>query len=561
MICRYIIIYFLSVGCDVLSKISLRAKMALPVSLVSILFVAILVNVWLAFNDLEDSDRLQNEQVKPVLSQLNDGYRDLYQIMSYTTAIVLADGDPNLIRYYKTEFADELEKIGARLNAPQRLIDSGFIAPQNNAVMQKLRDDLQASLNLYEGFFELSNGYESYYVKHQLQLKSLFDEIRDGIKTLSERIEQAENKLQQEKQNYVKRTTIIMELGGLIAVILSVILTWFLSGLIIAPIQRLSRAMKDISQGDGDLTARVQVETEDEIGRLARAFNDFMEKIHRTISEVVEASQQVRNEMDNIGNVTQSISAGASEQQQESDAVATAVHEMSATSDTVSSHANEAASASQSASDEANNAKLVLGETVVSIQSLSTEIAQAGDVINTLENDVKDISSILDVIRGIADQTNLLALNAAIEAARAGEQGRGFAVVADEVRSLASKTQDSTGEIQSMIEKLQNGAQHAVKVMTSSQTNGQETVQQADIAGNSLDAIAGAISVINDMNIQIATAATQQSQVSEDVNVNVQRIAENSHQVVGIVSDAEKACKALGTQCSKLDKLVAQFKV
>ncbi|WP_202973197.1 methyl-accepting chemotaxis protein [Psychromonas sp. psych-6C06] len=535
--------------------------MALPVSLVSILFVAILVNVWLAFNDLEDSDRLQNEQVKPVLSQLNDGYRDLYQIMSYTTAIVLADGDPNLIRYYKTEFADELEKIGARLNAPQRLIDSGFIAPQNNAVMQKLRDDLQASLNLYEGFFELSNGYESYYVKHQLQLKSLFDEIRDGIKTLSERIEQAENKLQQEKQNYVKRTTIIMELGGLIAVILSVILTWFLSGLIIAPIQRLSRAMKDISQGDGDLTARVQVETEDEIGRLARAFNDFMEKIHRTISEVVEASQQVRNEMDNIGNVTQSISAGASEQQQESDAVATAVHEMSATSDTVSSHANEAASASQSASDEANNAKLVLGETVVSIQSLSTEIAQAGDVINTLENDVKDISSILDVIRGIADQTNLLALNAAIEAARAGEQGRGFAVVADEVRSLASKTQDSTGEIQSMIEKLQNGAQHAVKVMTSSQTNGQETVQQADIAGNSLDAIAGAISVINDMNIQIATAATQQSQVSEDVNVNVQRIAENSHQVVGIVSDAEKACKALGTQCSKLDKLVAQFKV
>lgn len=359
----------------------------------------------------------------------------------------------------------------------------------------------------------------------------------------------------------MERIKLVMELGGLIALLLSAFLTWYISGLIVAPIKRLNRAMKDISSGDGDLTARVSVESKDEIGQLAGSFNQFVEKIHQTISEVIEASKEVRDEMVNIGNVTKSISTGASQQQQESDAVATAVHEMSATSETVSQHANEAATASQSASNEANNAKLVLGETIISIQSLSTEIAQAGEVINTLEHDVKNISSILDVIRGIADQTNLLALNAAIEAARAGEQGRGFAVVADEVRSLASKTQDSTGEIQNMIEKLQKGAQQAVKVMTSSQTNSEETVQQADIAGNSLDAIVGSIDVINDMNLQIATAATQQSQVSEDVNINVQYIAENSHDIVGVVADAEHACSALGAQCTKLDSLVAQFKV
>jgi len=545
----------------VLSKLSLRVKMAMPVALVSILFVVILFNVWLAFNAQEESDDLLTTQVRPVVEKLNDGYRDLYQIDSYTSGILLADGDQVLIKHYKVEFADELEKISDRLNSPQDLIDSGFIAQSNSATMQSLRGNLNDLLSLYQQFFALNSGYDSYYSTNQTQLKQLFDVTYKDIKTIVGQIELAEDRLEKEKYNGMEHTKIVMEVGGLIAIIISAFLTWYLSGVIVAPIKRLNRAMKDISSGDGDLTARVAAESEDDIGQLANSFNLFVEKIHNTISEVIGASQEVRHEVENIGKVTHSISGGASEQQRESDAVATAVHEMSATSDTVSQHANEAASASQSASDEASNAKLVLGDTVISIQSLSTEIAQAGEVINTLEHDVKDISSILDVIRGIAEQTNLLALNAAIEAARAGEQGRGFAVVADEVRSLASKTQDSTGEIQSMIEKLQNGAQQAVKVMTSSQTNSEETVQQADIAGNSLDAIAGAINVINDMNIQIATAATQQSQVSEDVNINVQHIAENSHQVVGMVSDAEHARTALDAQCSKLDNLVAQFKV
>ena len=540
-----------------LSKMSLRAKMALPVILVSVLFVIILFNVWLAFNKQEESDRLLTQNILPVLEQFDEGYRDLYQVIAAAKALVLAED----VNHYKAEFRDESTKVEQRLSAPQRLIDLGFISNQNQAEMQVLHDNFTRWLTLYTGLFERNSGYEGYYAKHKIEMKALFVEMRASLKNIRTAIEDAEAELDKEKLNDMEHTKIVMEVGGLIAIILSALLTWYLSGLIAAPIKRLNKAMKDISSGDGDLTARVAVETKDEIGQLAGSFNLFVEKIHQTIAEVISASKEVRSEMVNIGNVTNSISAGANEQQQESDAVATAVHEMSATSDTVSQHANEAASASQSASDEASNAKLVLGDTVISIQSLSTELAQAGEVINTLEHDVKDISSILDVIRGIADQTNLLALNAAIEAARAGEQGRGFAVVADEVRSLASKTQDSTGEIQNMIEKLQNGAQQAVKVMTSSQTNSEETVQQADIAGNSLDAIVGAINVINDMNIQIATAATQQSQVSEDVNVNVQRIAENSHEVVGIVANAEHACAALDSQCTQLDQLVAQFKV
>ncbi|MCP5076577.1 MAG: methyl-accepting chemotaxis protein [Psychromonas sp.] len=535
--------------------------MAMPVALVSILFVVILFKVWLAFNEQERSNFKLTQEVLPALADMNDGYRDLYQVIAAAQAIALSKDDPKVVKQQKFEFNDNAPRARKRLNVAQRLIDNHFINRSKQDDLNRLNESFDKWLSLYNELFSLNTGFASHYQRNKKEIDLQFKVIHNSLKNITNAIEENSENLDKHQLAAMQSTKIIMEVGALVAIVVSGFLTWYLSGVIVAPIKRLNRAMKDISSGDGDLTARVNVESEDEIGQLAKSFNLFVEKIHSTISEVIGASQEVRHEVENIGKVTNSISGGASEQQRESDAVATAVHEMSATSETVSDNANEAASASQSASDEASNAKLVLGDTVTSIQSLSTEIAQAGEVINTLEHDVKDISSILDVIRGIAEQTNLLALNAAIEAARAGEQGRGFAVVADEVRSLASKTQDSTGEIQNMIEKLQNGAQQAVKVMTSSQTNSKETVQQADIAGHSLDAIVGAINVINDMNIQIATAATQQSQVSENVNINVQHIAENSHQVVGMVSDAEHARTALDVQCGKLDNLVAQFKV
>ena len=543
------------------SKISLRTKMAIPVAIVSVAFIIIIFTVFLALEEQKHLEEQLAHEVTPSLSSLNHGYHHLYEIFSGAQSVIIdKSSNESVIKYKKTFEKDALE-VAKYLNAPQTLIDSGIIPSEEQKYVDDIQKRLVPWLKIYKDFFALSTGHEAYYQQHKHEMADEFELIREEIDHLEKIIEIATITLEEKIITSVEDSETTMQTMTLIAILFSAFLTWTISGQALRPICELRRAMIAITEGDGDLTARVKVADKHETGQVAEAFNAFVNKMHKTMAEVVTASSAVRSEMNEIAKITESLASGANTQQQESDLVATAVHEMSATSQTVNSNAGEASTASQKATNETLNAKHLISDTIVSIQSLSQEITQAGEVINALEEDVADISSILNVIRGIAEQTNLLALNAAIEAARAGEYGRGFAVVADEVRALASKTQDSTSEIQSMIEKLQTGANRAVAVMDSSLKSGQETVQQADIAGTSLDEIVEAITIINDMNLQIATAATEQNQVSDDVNINVQRIADTSHEVVGMVADSERACVTLDQQCASLDNLVGQFKV
>ena len=348
---------------------------------------------------------------------------------------------------------------------------------------------------------------------------------------------------------------------GLGIALLGILAIWLASAGITRPLRRMVRMLDDIAQGEGDLTQRLNVDSRNELGQIARGFNAFLARLQGMIGEVVTSVQKVSDASEETADIANRTDQGVQRQLAEIELVATAVHQMTATAQDVARNATQAAAAANSADQAANQGKRIVAATGSTITELADEIGRAVQVVQTLARDSENIDAILVTIRSIAEQTNLLALNAAIEAARAGEQGRGFAVVADEVRNLAQKTQQATGEIQAMIQQLQGGTRDVVKVMESSQNRTLDSVAQADAAAQALDAITQAVSRINDMNNQIASAAEEQSAVAEDINRNVANIGLVAHEVAGGAEEASQASAGLTRLAEQQRRLINQFKV
>lgn len=365
--------------------------------------------------------------------------------------------------------------------------------------------------------------------------------------------EEAFAELDQTRQQIMLWTIAIAALFALLGVCLGSSIT--------KPIARLASVFKELGEGDGDLRHRIDINGNDEIAQLSEGFNSFITKIHRSVSDVAETGNALRDAAESVAQQANETLTHSHSQRDRTLQMVAAINQMGATVNEIAANAAQAADAAYNANTETQSGQQVVGQARETINQLSNDIAQVSDVIDSLANNTLAIGSILDVIRGISDQTNLLALNAAIEAARAGEQGRGFAVVADEVRNLASRTAASTDEIQTMINQLQQEASNAVNAIGQSSRLTSEGVCAADTASGSLVSIADRITLISDMNTQVATATEEQSSVVNEINGNIEEINETTQRTADTAAELAQSSQSLRDLSKRLDDMVGTFKL
>ena len=543
-------------------NLGFRWKLTLPVALLAILLATTaLIGVQLINRLSEDVNRLADEFL-PGLNSLLQADRDLYQALVAERSMIFVDTNSE---QYKKLTAMHDENIG---QARERAVK--FFRTTRSEQAQEREQEFLALFDKWSdttqeikrqrsegGRIGRSTAIDMSFNEGVTK----FDAMRQVIDELTDLVQKDAAAAGANAHTTTDNNQIIQAATLTVGLLVCALVAFFFPILITRPLNRVISAIEDLAGGEGDLTLRVNVDSKDELGHLSASLNQFLEKLHDLIRRAATTSSQVREASNQMLQLNSQSQEMIGSQHSSTDMVATAINEMAATVQEVAQSASSAADEARQADADARTGSERVNSSLISIRDLAQDVGRAAEVIHKLETEAEGVGSVLDVIRGIAEQTNLLALNAAIEAARAGEQGRGFAVVADEVRTLASRTQQSTTEIQGMIEKLQCGARNAVSVMDAGREKAQASVERAESAGSSLIEITKAVASISSMNTQIASAAEEQSVVTAEINRNITEISVISDRNSQVSSEAAQASTVLSEYAGELDRIVQNFKI
>jgi methyl-accepting chemotaxis protein len=549
---------------SLLQRFSFKARLIMLVSLSAVLMIGLGSVGLIGMLDSNDSlDKMYRDSlvasshVEQIMTLMRDNRIHLLLALQHDPQSSLQDLHKHPTALHSDIVQDNIVKISA--------IWQEYVARPKSAEEQRLVDDFSATRGVFvnEGLNAVMAALqaERFEQAGSLTLTRLEETFavanQASVKLLQLKLDNAQEHYVAAQSQYqdIRNTAIGLLV---VALSLSIWLAWSIINAIVQAVAALERASEHLAQGD--LTITADYHGQDELGRVAKAFNLMRERFHAVLQQVSSATGQLAAAAQQTSAVNLQASVSVRRQQSEIEQVATAMHEMTATVQEVAHSAAGAARAAEQADQDATDGKQVVSQTVEVIEVLAREVEKAATVISQLVQDSDKIGGVLEVIRSIAEQTNLLALNAAIEAARAGEQGRGFAVVADEVRSLASRTQQSTTEIQAMIEKLQSGSANAMKVMEASRNQAHKGVQQVTQAGSTLDRISQSVATINDMNAQIASAAEEQSAVAEEINRNIVTVSQVAEQVSDGAQQTTSTSEELARLAEQLQGLVKQFR-
>ncbi|MBP8185961.1 MAG: methyl-accepting chemotaxis protein [Pseudomonas sp.] len=541
----------------VFADLGFRWKVALPILLLALLLVLMGGLGINGINQVADSSNKLAGRYLPAISLLLNADRDLYQAFvaersllgeaaGEHAAALQAAHQENLQQAYERVHKYAEMQPGDTATQLVGQFDRGFERWKSTSkqVLQLVATDPVAASRLSFG-----------------ESEAQFESMRDAIDKLGELEDQAANAegLAAVEQGKALALQQLLVIGfGLLA---CVVLIVSFPRLVTRPLETLLNRLEQIAEGDGDLRGRLEVVSKDELGRLGHAFNRFLDKLQPLISEVGRVTGEVKSSAQHLAGMATDNDRLISSEHAAVDQVSTAATQMSAAVHEVAINAQNAASAAHEAEQQSRHGAQVVSATINAIRLLAQEVENASGTIQTLEQETANIGAVLAVIRGIAEQTNLLALNAAIEAARAGEQGRGFAVVADEVRALAARTQDSTKDIQQMIERLQTGVQNAVKAMHVGGSQARDSVERAAGVDQALNDTGDSVRRIHDMVAQIASACVQQSNVTEEIARNITNIRDLSNEAAQNSEQSTQASQHLSELSSALAQLVGRFRV